>query len=683
MGQLEANFSLKDLGIIEFAQSPDYCGRLLYPRQRLLLKLFFLEELTDEEDAILDLWIHGGRNGTEIEISPGIRERMQMLRERGFKHFPEIVLVGGRRCSKGFITALALAKKIYDLTRLQDPGAAFGIDDNKDIVIGCVAASQDQAKQMQYADLSSMVNSCKPLQRHIFKLQELECSIMTDSDMRKLDLWKRQNRRVQRDISKIRIRAMPANSRTIRGITAMGIVFDEFAHFQQGESDQSDSEVYSAATPALSQFPMDAIRFCNSSPFSKVGKLYERFEAGLATTNGVPEYPEVLTLRFPSWALYEGWWEDPTYIGPKKCITVSPDWDYDLTKPDGSYYYTETDRQAIILTRQEEKDDAIKFKVERRGTFAETIDAYLIPEMVDRMFAGRPLTYYPNLDQWAYESIPTNWEDSTYMNKYFAHLDPSSTTAGFGFALGHTEDFTLNARTEKHVVFDIIKRWDPRDFPDHTIDWDPILEWLTLICDLFRPVQLTMDQFNSAYPITWLRRKFREKRIETRVFEKTATSQTNWNRAEIFRTALYRGLLHSPNDTRDCEWCANELKFLQEIKTSRIPRVEKQDSGPVQTKDLADCVMTVTEVMIGDLMAAAVRQDLGNEPIKVGASGGYAIGHGGDLSSRTGSNPAMGGFYAGRVADQRLPGGMRSSGKVDPARRVAGGRPIPRRLPGW
>jgi hypothetical protein len=464
-------------------------------------------------------------------------------------------------------------------------------------------------------------------------------------------------------------------------MAAMAIVFDEFAHFQQGESDQSDSEVYSAAQPALAQFGQDAMIFCNSSPWSKVGKFYDRFEAGMSTNNGNPEFPEILSIQLPSWALYEGWWEDPTYVGPKKCITVSPDWDPELRKEDGSYFYTEEDRAAIVLARQEEKDDQVKYKVERRGKFAETVDAYLIPEMVDRMFEGRPLAYDSGLERWTYAPMKTNWDQSTYELKFFAHMDPSSTTAGFGFAMGHTEAFTFEGRTEMHTCFDIIKRWNPRDFPGQTIDWDPILDWVLHISYLFRPVQLTMDQFNSAYPITWLRRKFREKRIETRVFENTATAQTNWNRAEIFRTALNRGLIHAPYDTPDCEWASQELKFLQEIKTGRIPRVEKQDTGPVTTKDVADCMMEVVEATIGDLMASQLRQDLTGERVRHAAPGGYPLGR--DSMGTGSAGTPLADFYGSRRGEQRLPISIRNPKKANPARRAAGGRPIPRRLPGW
>jgi hypothetical protein len=855
LGQLEASFNHEPVSIVEFAESPRFCNRTLYPRQKLLLKMFFLEELDDDDLRILEHWQAGGRRGSEIELSPDVLGRMETLRNQGFKHFREIILVGGRRCSKGFITGLSLAKKMFDTMQLQDPGRHYGIDVDKEICFSCVAASLDQAKDTQYADFSSMVNSCYAMQRYIHKVQHLEFSVATESDLRKLDGWKRQKRVVERDISKLRGKALPANARTIRGLAMMAVVFDEFAHFQQGESDQSDSQVYAAAKPSLAQFGRDAMVFCNpveapvwmadlsfkpigdievgdkvvgwqksegkvhrelcesevlnimrrtapiikvtmdsgrsfrctpdhrwltlssggnkathggewyapvkvgrklahvvdstpeldidllrdaawlggmfdgegyaarakqlticqsrtinpkvcekiervldrlgfnwvyhasksklgpggayhilggaqgrkgmqaivdfanwtqpaqlhklqaklfagrwrtedrvvaiepdgeeevvalttstvnyvcngyasrncnSSPYSKVGTFFERYETGMATDNGIAEYPEVLTLRFPSWALYEGWWEDPEYKGPQKCIMVSPDWDPDTKNDDGSNFYTDDDRAQVYLQRQEEQSDPIKYKVETRGQFAEVVDAYLMPEMIDRMFAGRPVAWDENKSEWRYEAYRPNFDFSTYENRYYAHLDPSSTTAGFGFALGHTEIFELpGEKAEEHVVFDIIKRWNPKDFPGGAIDWDPILAWVLNIANLFRPVQISFDMFNTDYPITWLNREFRKRRIETRVFKKVPTSQTNWDRAEIFRTALYRALIHAPHTSYDEEikLASDELKFLQEIKSGKIPRVEKQDTGPVQTKDMADCYDDQTEVL--------------------------------------------------------------------------------------
>src|SRR3954468_3097939 len=309
LGQLEQSFNTEPVSIVEFSESKQYCNRTLYPRQKLLLKLIFNEELNDQEETILDHWLKGGRNGNEVEICPAIREKRQWLTENGYKHFREIVLVGGRRCSKGFVTGLSMTKKVFDTVQLQDPNRYYGIDADKPIYFNVIAAAQDQAKEQQYGDFGGMVGSCAVLQRNIFKMQELEFSLMTETNLRQYEAWKRAGRRVQRDISTIRAKALPANARTIRGSATMVYCFDEFAHFLQGESDQSDSEVYAAAVPSLAQFGRDAMIFCNSSPYSKVGTFYERFETGMETGENDLDGGSnaVLSLRFPSWALYEGW----------------------------------------------------------------------------------------------------------------------------------------------------------------------------------------------------------------------------------------------------------------------------------------------------------------------------------------------------------------------------------------
>lgn len=651
--QLDANLNQKKVTVEEFAESAKFCGKRLYPRQKLLLKLIFLEDRTDAEEAILDSWIDGGRNKSEINISPLIRERIEYLRKEEYDHFREVVLVGGRRSSKGFVTGIALAKRMFDVMALQDPGAHYGIDKEKEIYFSCVASSQDQAKKYQYADFSSTVNSCTAMQPYISKLQELEFSVATESDLRKLESFKRQGRRVQRDISKLRGAALPANASTIRGSATMAICFDEMAHLQEGGSYQSASEVYEAAIPSLAQFGKDAMIFCNSSPYSKVGKFYERWEESQAVDNGNPAAPFMMGIQFPSWALFEGWWEDPAYKGPKKCITVSPDWDPARKQDDDKdkFFFVEEDRQGILIAREEERQEPEKYKVERRGRFSEVIDSYLRPEMVEEMFLGRPLP-----DGTGHEPLKTNLNTGYYEYRYKAHLDPSSTTAGFGFALAHTEQIDQEGRLREHVVFDVIKRWNPKDFPNQVIDWEPILAEVMEFIQFFQPYELTMDQFNSDFPIAWLRRELRNVRWggNTRVYQKTATAQANWDRAEVFRTALYQGLVHAPYDTENAQYCAEELKFLQELKSIRTPRVAKQDVGPVQTKDMADCVMEVTEALIGNTIARDIRSDIGSEGLRMGAEGGYQIG--GDQGHAPLRDSSGESIYSARSGEQRSSG---------------------------
>jgi hypothetical protein len=359
--------------------------------------------------------------------------------------------------------------------------------------------------------------------------------------------------------------------------------------------------------------------FCNSSPYTKIGKFFDRYEDSMKVQDDKPVAPMTMALQFPSWALFEGWQDDPNRRF-RKAITVSPDWDPE--EKDGKWHSAE-DKDAILIERDTERQDPDAYKVERRGEFAEVIDAFLRPEMVDRAYMGKPLM------DGSYMSLKTNWNGASFGYDYKAHLDPSSTTAGFGFAMGHVEELESPDGTYKsHVVFDIVHRWTPDQFPEGVVDWEVVLGDIVRWVDIFQPYEVTFDQFQSQAPMQWLNKWLRENNMSNiRVYEKTATAQYNWNRANVFRTALYQDLIHIPNDTRPAEWSSQELKYLQQVNTAgRFPRIDRQELGPVQTKDMADCIMEVVDSLIGNLIANETRQNLGGLPVAMGAKGGYQIG---------------------------------------------------------
>jgi hypothetical protein len=104
----EAAFKDRNVGIIEFAESDEYCGKPLYPRQRTLLKIIWLEELDGYDEDVLDEWIRG--DDPDVVMCSKIRERRERLISEGYKHFREVMLIGGRRSSKGHLTGISIAK---------------------------------------------------------------------------------------------------------------------------------------------------------------------------------------------------------------------------------------------------------------------------------------------------------------------------------------------------------------------------------------------------------------------------------------------------------------------------------------------------------------------------------------------------------------------------------------------
>lgn len=669
LDQVEQSLGSGTVGIEEFCESTDYCDKPLYPRQRVLLKLIFLEELTGAEEDILDLWLAGGRNGSEIQISPNIRERVQYLRDNGFRHFKEIGLAGGRRSSKGHITGLALAKIMWETLLLRDPGKHYGIDPDKNIEFACVAVSEAQAKERQYADFSSAIESCKAFEPYLLNSLETEFRVATGADLQAAAERKRKGIKLDKVLARLRGKAYAANAGSIRGAAMMALVLDEVAHMIPGESKAAADQVYSAGEPSLAQFGKDAICFLNSSPYSKVGLFYEKFEAAMRPYDpsfapleriGVRENtdPQTFAIRYPSWGLYEGYDQDPQGRFAK-AIMVSPDWN--ITEQP---YLSKDDLVLIDGEKAKEAANPETYRVEYRSHFAEVIDSYLNPAMVDRIFMGRP-NGFDEEGRPLLLPYDTNWgTGATNLYKYKMHLDPSSTTAGFGFALAHTERIEEptgdgGSRIVEHVVFDIVKRWNPADFPGHTIDWKVVIQEVIGYADLFRPFEITFDQHQSVEPIQTLKYALMEKGIEgCQVFEVTATLEHNWFRAETFKTALNHGLIHAPNDTDDLELASNELKFLQQRNTGgRHPRVDKQDLGPVQTKDMADSMFECVDTLIGNILAQTMRERAVSGLMAVGAPGGFRIG-GNQQPSLAELHPNLAGYYQnlGRIGEQSKAG---------------------------
>lgn len=596
--------------ICEFAESSDYLGKNLFPAQRVMLKLWFLEELTGPEEDILTKWIQSSADGGEVTICPMIRERVDYLRDNKYPHFQLVQLVGGRRSSKGFMTGIGIAYKVYGLVQMDDPMTWYGIDPDKEIYVPIIAASQKQATDFQYADAYSSIRSCEALRPYWGKGMETELSVHTPADLRKLQ--RLAQGRETRDMAKIRVAALASSADTIRGSASIVIAMDEVAQMLAGESRRSAGEVYAAAVPSLRQFDLDGLVFANSSPYTKVGLFWDLYEQSFMLEGAFPAFPERFMMQFPSWTMYEN------DEGRKPLITYS-------------------------MLKQERKADPDKFRVEYMAQFAETVDAYLRPEMVDRMFTGA-----------APDGRVLKTEHAGIgIFQYKAHGDPSQTTANFGFAIGHveihpTDDGEGNVIDAPHVVFDLIDAFYPGEMKDEVIDWFVVMDVFTELIRNFRPYEWTFDQFDSAQAIQQLRRKVVEMGInDVRVREKTATPAVNQRRWDNFKAALYLGRVHAPApvgqlNARSLELVKDELKFLQ-VKNGKVV---KQDIGPVTTKDMADCVAEVTDALIGDSLSGT-KAALGAQRLQAGEGRRTRENAPGGLRGMSGFRE----FYEGRPRD--------------------------------
>jgi hypothetical protein len=621
--------------IIEFATDPKYCNQGLYPRQQTLLRLVYLEteNMTAYDIEVINQWRDGFvRSAGVCGVQPDIWERVAYLKRRGYRRFPHIQAVLGRRASKGFIGAILAAEQIAYLICLDNPQRHYNIRDGKDIFLYVGATSQVQAQRQQFADIIGVVKDCAFLQDYIAEMKEHQLRLRTPTDLRRIAEAEAKGMLLERTIATIWAVPLSASSVAGRGATSYALMFDEFAFNVQGSgSTKSGEEIYEDWLPSLGQLKKEALTYVPSSPFSKTGKFYELYQQGsilLESYQDDQEFsraaqaeiqamqmradldvaelkanPLMLIIQGSSWMLYEDWQRGEELTGFRAPFPP----EYDLSHED---------QQRRKLNNPE------KFAVEREGQFAEVVGQYLDSAKVEAIFNPVP---------WREVALCTHCDDDGLISQgslrgepclhplsptpfgrfdfsYRIHVDPSKTGANFALAIAHVEEGPpdIYGQIWPHVIIDRLQVWRARDFPvnpesgKREIDYTTVEKELSDILYTFPSTTVfSADQWNSTGFLQRLRQRYSP---GIRVIEETATEKTNWVRAEKFKSAINLGWLHSFRDNLYGDGHGSlleqECKFLSE----KNGKVFKQEIGPVQTKDLYDAVSTVTVDLLSEAL---------------------------------------------------------------------------------
>lgn len=611
--------------VIEFTMSDKYLNRPnLYPRQGTLLKVIFLQEhlLTEYDHQVLNEWEESYLKTADDKgegnrgIVPGVRERMRINSTcpcghhvsehhkragqcsgglcscgtyRGRRWFREVVSVIGRRGSKGHVGAIAGAYVLWHYITKGDPQGYYGVDRDKRLTGIVFAGKKEQAKVNQWKDLTNVILGAPCFSQYISRPQTESLSLFSRYDFVKMA--ERASRGIHTDVDQASFVILPAESTTMagRGPASFMQFYDEVAHVVKGVAKNEATDVYDAATPSLDQFGLDGFIYLPSSPWQKIGLFYDKYQEAIETEeDGTAVYPEMLMVQLTSWDPYEDW--ERAHEIPR----APGELPYQRLKGAIQSY----DHQM----QQLERANPDTFKVERRSRFATVLDAYLNPEKVKTIW-----------EPWNGKTLTLGGRGNL-ATTYRAHGDPSKSGAGFGFALAHVEG--PDERGLPHVVFDELHAWLPENYEGHEVDYDDIKTDLADYLDRYMPHEMTFDQFNSVATIQALQRHARAMRYpkQVQIYERTATGPLNWKTYETFKTALGLGLIHAPY----FELADLELTFLQDLGG----KVEHPTSGPVQTKDVADCMAIVTYELIGEQMTAFIGKMLSEVPLGVGAQGG-------------------------------------------------------------
>jgi len=93
------------------------------------------------------------------------------------------------------------------------------------------------------------------------------------------------------------VRAMPCSSRSVRGLAASLVIFDEYAHFQTDtEGYQAARTVWRALVPSIAQFKRLGFVMVTSTPLWPSGPFFELYQQG---ETGVDR--DMFVVRRPTW----------------------------------------------------------------------------------------------------------------------------------------------------------------------------------------------------------------------------------------------------------------------------------------------------------------------------------------------------------------------------------------------
>lgn len=308
---------------MEFMESDKFCGMKLYPRQRLMFKLWNLQtdDLTDYEKQTIDEWGKSFQNRTyTIGINTDIYERINYLKNNGFKHFPTIILILGRRASKSLLSGFQSAfndanmlwsgipkissKQAESIAKKQDEivGKDFYVDDifednedlsgvSKDTSVYSIfmATSATQAQETIFSDYYNAVLACKWLQQFILRITPFQIVYQTLNDKLMTIDYLNKGIPLESEVASIVARPISSNSNAIRGRSIINFVFDEVFFSQGGESARSGERSIKAILPAMQQFGINRCTIYPSSPWTREGYVYRMYLQG---RNLLDEYLE-------------------------------------------------------------------------------------------------------------------------------------------------------------------------------------------------------------------------------------------------------------------------------------------------------------------------------------------------------------------------------------------------------
>lgn len=227
----------------------------------------------------------------------------------------EMVLCLGRRSGKTLLSAAISAYETYKLLRKGNPQKYYGLAEGTEINIISIATALNQAKEL-FKKTTVYFQNCNYFSPYAANITQTRYQLQTPHDISTSCRFSDDEANAKKSLI---ITAMPCSGSAGRGRSALMVILDEMAHFNEdGTSDASAADVYGALKPSIATFtPKDPHNktvalegrknegkiISISSPMGQQGFFYEKFQEAMS---GLLSSEEMLAIQAPSWEVNPG-----------------------------------------------------------------------------------------------------------------------------------------------------------------------------------------------------------------------------------------------------------------------------------------------------------------------------------------------------------------------------------------
>ena len=446
--------------VISFCNDPHYLnlrnnGLKLYLAQNIMLKTFYMGTFGNENVKLTQEewdWLNKQQEHEDVDgivYENNIKDVIKRIhaRERGeskSEYFSLLHLVLGRRSGKTLLASIITVYEAYKVLVINDgdPHGYFNLPNDDEIAIINVALSKEQAGRLFY-QIGARIRNAPFFKGRVAKETTTEIRLYTDSDLRK----KQEGSNISINGS-VLLLCGHSNPDSLAGYSAILILFDEIAFFDD-KGQVTGSYFFGRLTPSLAKFyKYNSARVVMiSSPNARNGVFYDHYKQA-------KEEDSILSYQLSTW-------------------NVNPEVPYNNAE----------------LSRYRKQNESL-FTVEYGAQFSAggAMGNYFEEGLIDRCIRGdlnphvRPMPRF----------------------NYHLHVDPSKGINNYSAVLIAKEKYLAPGGKWRNRMY-LAGAWVWRPSPGMGLDFSAIDQKVLQICGLFRPVQVTYDDFQSAHSMQLLR----------------------------------------------------------------------------------------------------------------------------------------------------------------------------------